>query len=121
MGIISILTEIAEAMNESAKKANPAAVQSVRPVPIQSVKDLLRQGRKDQAGVLLQKAMGWDQQRANKFVNDLLSSEAAAKVPARSHIHSTQIDRIVREHMEHEKGAGGSLWDYLFGKFRQKG
>ncbi len=120
MGIISILTELAEAMNESAKNANPAAAPSVRPVPIQAVKDLLRQGRKDQAGALLQKAMGWDQQRANKFVDDLLSSEAAARIPARSHIHSTQIDRIVREHMEHENGAGGSMWDYLLGSFRKK-
>ncbi|MFZ1528110.1 MAG: hypothetical protein WAT19_05125 [Ferruginibacter sp.] len=121
MSIISILTEIAEAMNEPAKKANPTGGQPLRPVPIQAVKDLLKQGRKEQAVVLLQQSMKWDQHRAVKFIDDLLSSEAAAKIPARSHIHSTQIDRIVREHMEHENGAGGSLWDYLFGRFLKKG
>ena len=118
MSLFSILGEIAEAMTTGQNNGKPA-VQRSRPMPVENVKALMQQGREREAVILLRNSMGWNEQRAEQFINSLKSAERTAKQDPRQtrSKNSTQIENILREQKLAEDNAGGSLLDYLKAKF----
>ena len=118
MSLFSILGEIAEAMTNGQNNSKPV-LQRSRAIPVENLKALMQQGREREAIVLLRNSMGWDEQRAEQFINSLKSAERTAKLDPRQtkSKNSTQIENILREQKLAEDNAGGNLLDYIKSKF----
>lgn len=122
MGALSIISQLVKALAENSAQPKTGAQQHIRPVPVEQLKLLLKNGRKQDAVLLLSNTMNWSGAKSLEFVEAL--QQSGGKTNTNIHQNSisrkrtaTQIDAILREQQQHENKGGGSLLDFLKSKF----